>query len=162
MATFSYLYRLLLGLWLGAIVCFAAVVAPALFQALTPAQAGGVVRGIIPVLDRFALLAGPALLAISIGLEGLPRRRGAWLRGALLLAMTLCGGVSGGWVTPRLDSIRAQSGDRISALAAEDPLRQEFGRLHGGSTALMALELLAGLVALGLLPGVKRGSAQLA
>ena len=152
MRVISYFYRLILGVWLGGLVCFGAVVAPVLFRALSPAQAGSVVRGIIPVLDLGAMVGGPLLLALASALEGLPRRRASRVRAGLLLLMTGCAGASGLWVTPRLDSLRAQSGDRISALSVDDPVRREFGRLHGASTALMGLELLAGLVALGLLP----------
>jgi hypothetical protein len=141
----AYLWRLLLGVWIGALLCFGAVVAPALFRSLPRAEAGAVVRQVIPVLDIYGLLAGMALLALTFA--G-PQAGAAWARRGLLLAMiALCAG-SYFAVTPRLERLRQDAGGRISELPADHPARREFGRLHGVSTVLSGAVLLLGLVAL--------------
>ena len=145
----GYVHRLLLGIWIGALLCFGAVVAPALFQALTPAQAGSVVHLIFPKLDAFTVFAGFALLAIGAGVEGWPRGRAA-VRAGLLIAMTLLACTSALALTPRMASLRAQAGENISDLPKEHPVRQEFGRLHGVSSLVLLGELLLGLGALAL------------
>lgn len=144
-----YLYRLLLSLWLGALVAFGAVFAPALFRVLTPAQAGSVVRQVIPVLDAFALFAGPALIALALWREGRPRGRGA-VRVALLSVMAGLALASAAVVTPRMAELRTAAGDQLSKLPSDDPVRREFGRLHGVSTGLMLGQLLLGLGVLGI------------
>jgi hypothetical protein len=43
--------------------------------------------------------------------------------------------------------VRATIGPSIEALAPTDPLRREFGRLHGVSVALLGVAALAGAAA---------------
>ncbi|MFZ5472266.1 MAG: DUF4149 domain-containing protein [Myxococcota bacterium] len=141
MGVFRYLHQLVLGVWMGGLLCFGAVVAPALFRALTPAQAGAVVRQVIPALDVFGLFAAVGVLSLGLVYEGKPRGRSvlraAFLAGAFVLALA-----SAAVVTPRLAEIRREANDQVSALAPDDPLRREFGRLHGVSTGLMLGQLL--------------------
>jgi hypothetical protein len=153
-----YFYQLLLGLWLGAILCFGAVVAPALFRSLGPGQAGTVVRSIIPVLDGFALVAGPVLLVLAFLYEGRPRGV-RLIRALMICAMVLLAAVSSLAISPRMSSLRAEVGDRISELPKDDPIRKEFGRLHGVSTTLMLAELVLGLAAAAIFLRRKDGSA---
>ncbi len=141
---FRYLHRLLLGVWLGALLCFGAVVAPALFRALTPAQAGSVVHLVFPRLDAFTVFAGFALLALGAGVEGWPTGR-ARVRAALVVGMTALACASAFAVTPRMADLRAQAGSEMSSLPSEHPLRREFGRLHGVSSMVLLGELLLGL-----------------
>jgi hypothetical protein len=147
----SFLYRLLLGVWLGALLCFGAVVAPALFKVLAPGQAGSVVRQVIPVLDLYGLIAGVVLVAVSLAYEGRPRGKSA-VRLGLLAAMVIAVAISAFYVSPTMESLRESVGGEMSKLAPGDPVRRQFGALHGVSSVLMALELVLGLVALGLGP----------
>ncbi len=147
MPVLRYTHRLLLGLWLGALVCFAAVVAPALFAALSPAEAGAVVRRVIPRLDQLGVAAGATLIALSLVHDGRPKGRGL-VRVLLFAGMATLAATSLLWVTPAMEELRQQAGDKLSELAGEHPIRQKFGRLHGISTALMLLEVVLGLVAL--------------
>jgi hypothetical protein len=141
------LWRVLLGVWVGALLCFGAVVAPALFRTLPPAEAGSVVRQVIPALDRYGLVAGGALLALTFTW---PPGRGTWLRRGLLAVMIALCAASFFGVTPRMERLRQDAGGRISELAADHPARREFGRLHGVSTVLSGGVLLLGLLALAL------------
>jgi hypothetical protein len=53
-------------------------------------------------------------------------------------------------VVPRMNAIRAEASEPMSALVAEHPLRTEFGRLHGFSALLMLGQLVLGAAALGI------------
>jgi hypothetical protein len=155
---FRYLHRLLLGVWIGALLCFGAVIAPSLFQALTPAQAGSVVHLVFPKLDAFTVFAGFALLAMGIAVEGRPAGRGR-IRAGLVVAMTLLACTSAFAVTPRMAALRAQANPSMSDLPKEHPVRREFGRLHGVSSMLLLGEVLLGLGALAF-PLRRRGEAE--
>lgn len=144
-----YLWRLLLGAWVGALLCFGAVVAPALFRALPPADAGAVVRQVIPVLDAYGMIAAVALLAL--GAREVRDKR-AWLRSGLLTAMGLLAASSFFLITPRMEALREEAAGRISDLPSADPRRQAFGRLHGASSATSAAVLVLGLASLAFPP----------
>ncbi len=147
MELLRYLHRLLLGVWIGALLCFGAVVAPTLFRVLTPGEAGAVVRRVLPVLDTYGVIAGVALLVLAWVCEGPPRGR-ARLRAGLVGAMTIAALGSVLVISPRMAALRAQAADQVSELPPEHPVRREFGRLHGASSALSLAELLLGLAAL--------------
>jgi hypothetical protein len=48
----------------------------------------------------------------------------------------------------RIRNIRAKSPVPISELSREDPLRRQFGRLHGVSSLLLLMQVVAAGVAL--------------
>ncbi len=144
-----FAWRLLLGAWVGALLCFGALVAPALFRTLPPAQAGDVVRQVIPALDTYGMAAAVLLLALSYP-EGGGRR--TWIRRGLLAAMGALAAVSFLAITPRMEALHAEAGGRISDVPRTDPRRQEFGRLHGRSTAASVTVLVLGLAGLALPP----------
>ncbi|MBX5484349.1 MAG: DUF4149 domain-containing protein [Myxococcaceae bacterium] len=158
MGVVRYLFRLLVGVWVGGLLCFGAIVAPALFQVLTPEQAAHVVRRVLPAIDAYALVAGGLLLILAFVHDGVPRSWPQRIRAVLLIGMTACAALSAGWVTPEMDELRTRANDSISSLPREDPIRREFGKLHGVSSALALAELLAGLVVLALAPGPRRST----
>jgi hypothetical protein len=51
-------------------------------------------------------------------------------------------------VAPRIERVRADAGRPIDELAAGDPRRTAFGRLHGASVMLLGMAAVAGGVAL--------------
>jgi hypothetical protein len=144
-----FVWRLLLGAWVGALLCFGALVAPALFRTLSPAEAGDVVRQVIPALDTYGMVAALLLLALSYP-EGSDRR--TWIRRGLLIGMGALAAVSLLVITPRMEALHAEAGGRISDVPRTDPRRQQFGRLHGASNALFAGVLVLGLAGLALPP----------
>jgi len=144
-----YVWRLLLGAWVGALLCFGVVVAPALFRALPPVEAGLVVRQVIPALDVFGMAAAVALL--GLWMRG-ARDRKAWIARGLVAAMGSLAALSFLVITPRMEALRAAAGGQISELPAEDARRQEFGRLHGASSAASAAVLVLGIASLALPP----------
>jgi hypothetical protein len=151
MGPVQYLHNLLLGLWVGALVAFAAVFAPSLFQVLPSNEAAQVVRTVLPRLDLYALVAGPALVALGLYADFPPRGR-SLVRIALLAAMVGLATANLFMVGPRLESLRAQAQGQVSALPREHPTRRAFGRLHGVSTGLKLGELALGLLTLALVP----------
>jgi hypothetical protein len=100
------------------------------------------------ILARFHRLSW-ILGALLVGLLGLravlgPRPRRFGLRtwtAAAMLAMSL---VAGLWIAPRIDRLRASTSGPITNLPDGDASKIEFGRLHGASTALLMLTLIAG------------------
>ena len=91
-----------------------------------------------------ALLLSTLILMKVVG----PRPPGFGARLVLVSAMLGVSLVTGFWVDPQIASMRASVGVPISTLAPDDARRVRFGRLHGLSTALMAVTALGGAGAL--------------
>lgn len=138
---------LALGGWIGAIVYFAAVVTVGAF-ALLPNQdlAGAIVGYTIGGLHDFGIVAAVIYLLAAVLLRRSPKgfATPAAIGVELMLLATL---VSQEIVIPRMNVLRARMGS-VAATAATNPLRAQFGRLHGVSVDLEVAILLIGLVAL--------------
>jgi len=153
-----------LSLWLGAAVLFAAVVAPALFAALPDrASAGEVVGRVLPVLlwtgIAIAVVVGllealvqQAILTKNWNLRSQPpdlndvvHFSGYGIAGqragvGFLIALA-CG--YGLVLGQRIDRLRASIGGPVDALAATDPRRIDFGRMHALSVAALGVAMLS-------------------
>lgn len=150
MLTFAkYLHLLTLVTWLGSMIFFSLVAAPAIFKGFEKKQAGEIVGVLFPkyfLLEEIAAVVAIATLgfiATKIGFGG-----GVKV-GFILLA--LMGGLvfySGMVNGPRAREvkmeIRAAEGDE--AKVAE--LKKEFGKLHGVSVLVNMIILVMGLVLL--------------
>ena len=144
---------LTLVVWVGGLLVLGGVVAPAIFD-VTAARhvsdgrllAGALFGEILHRFDLVSYVAGTVLL-LTLAIRGIlgPRpRRFAW-RAALGLVMLATSLYSGLVVSRRIHQLQADIGVAPSSLAADDPRRLEFGRLHGLSTALELVPLLGGL-----------------
>lgn len=151
MRALPFLYRWVVGMWAGGLLAFGAVFAPALFEAMTPPEAGRIVRQVIPALDALGLVAVAIAVACALRLEGVGTR-GARSRLVVLALAAAMAGVSAGWLGPKMAQLRDDAGGEISSLSREHPVRREFGRLHGVSFALMLGEWLLASAALVLAP----------
>jgi hypothetical protein len=149
MAVRGYLYRLLLGAWVGALLCFGAVVAPALFHVLPSEQAGAIVRRVLPILNSYGV--GAALLLLFTTQSTTVNRR-VWIRMALLGALGMFAALSLFAVSPRMTKLRESAPTALSQLSPDDPIRHQYGIWHGVSSALAAGQLVLALVALGFEP----------
>lgn len=139
--------------WAGGLVALGAVVAPGLFDALASADAAGgremAGRLFGAVFADFQLMAWIAAgiavtsLALRAAIGPRPRRLAIrlWTIGAMVAASLVTRFVIG----PAIDDIRERTAGPVAALAAADPTRVLFGRLHGASTALMLLTVAGGL-----------------
>ena len=122
-----------LGLWVGAMVGFAFVVAPIVFHALGPStQFAGIIAGIINAIGTFGYACGAvALGATAILFRSQPRASTAIV---ILVALMLLGN----WY----------EGHAIVPLMAHTPLQTPgYVALHHRSSELYAGILLAGLAA---------------
>jgi len=133
----------ILGLWLGAMAFFSFVVAPAAFAVLPQQQlAGALVSRTLGALEIGGAVIGALLIAILL----LSRERDkAFLYELIALAlMTASMLVSHFVVSDRLHQVRVSLGE-IAQLAANDPARVEFGRLHQYSVWLMGFDILGAI-----------------
>lgn len=135
-----------LGSWVGSILYFGAIVAPAAFTVLTEDQAGALVGVTLGRLHLLGIIAGVIYLLVT-ALWG--RSAAALLRPAPLLVfvMLVLTFVSQFWVIATMDALRAQMGS-VAATPAGNTLRASFDRLHGLSVNLEMAVLVAGLIAL--------------
>lgn len=157
MPAVRYLYILALVIWLGGMIVVGAVVAPATFgvlQAWDP-ETGRVLAGQVfgEVLRRFHLVAYAAglILLITITVQRLigPKPRGYGIRAALIVVMLGVTMYSGLIVGPRIDALQRAGPGPVNRLAADDPRRQEFDRLHQLSERLLSAAAVGGLLLLG-------------
>jgi hypothetical protein len=141
----SFLLSLFLGVWVGGIVFFSFVVAPAVFFTL-PAQlaAGQIVSRCLAALHQIGLACGAIAFAATFLAE---LRRAKALR-TLLIVMIAATAASHFGITPQMQRIRDGVGGPIEALPSKDSGRAAFDRLHQFSVVLEGIVLIAGLGAL--------------
>ena len=135
-----------LGSWIGALLYFGAIVAPAAFSVLTPDQAGGLVGLTLGRLHLMGIVAGVIYLLVTAIWA---RSAAALLRPASLLViiMVVLTFISQYWVSGMMDALRGQMGS-VAATPATNQLRVSFDRLHRISVNLEMAVLAAGLLAL--------------
>ncbi|MDQ6823270.1 MAG: DUF4149 domain-containing protein [Candidatus Eremiobacteraeota bacterium] len=124
---------LALGLWVGAMVGFAFVIAPLVFHALGPTPAfAGIIAGAVVGIASFGFACGAAaLVATAVAFRTEPRT--SVLIGVLVLFMLLAS-----WYEIH----------SIVPLMAHTPLQTPaYAALHHRSSALYSGILLAGLIA---------------
>ena len=145
-ALVRFLQFFTLGTWVGSIIYFGAIVAPAAFAVLTQDQAGSLI-GL--TLGRLHLLGIAAGVVYLLGTALWERSAVALLRPASLLVvvMLVLTFVSQFWVMSTMDALRGQMGS-VAAAPPTDALRASFDRLHRISVNLEMAVLLAGVLAL--------------
>jgi uncharacterized membrane protein len=138
----KWLHLLALIVWVGAVVFFSFVVAPALFGAFPAVEAGRAVGALFPLYYRLGYVCGGVLVLTSVLL-----RRGAAARtwwgvnaglAGIMLAATLYAGVV---LLPRASALRPQIHDPTAPPAA----KEEFDRLHRLAVQLNGAVLLGGI-----------------
>ena len=153
MFALRYLYVVALVLWVGGLVVAGALVAPSVFgvlQGWNEAQ-GRVLAGQVfgEVLLRLTWLsyAMGAVMFITLTLHRLlgarPVKYG--IRVGIMALMLVMMMITGFYLIPQVDAIQAQVAGPVSALAATDPRRVEFDRLHGLSNILFSITAVGGL-----------------
>lgn len=153
MVLLRYLYVVALVLWVGGLIVAGALVAPSVFgvlQAWNPTE-GRVLAGQVfgEVLLRLTWLsyAMAVIMFVTLTLHRLlgarPVKYGVrvGIMGVMLLMML----ATGFYVIPQVNAIQAQVQGPVSALAATDPQRVEFDRLHGLSNILFSITAIGGL-----------------
>jgi hypothetical protein len=136
-----------LGAWLGSILFFGAIMAPAAFTLFSSEQAGNLVNLTLGRLHLAGMVCGVIyLIATAAG----ARTPAALLRPAalLVLVMIVLTFVSQFWVTGNMEALRAQAGGSLQSLPDGSAIRASFDRLHVLSVRLETGVLVAGLAAL--------------
>ncbi len=135
---------LLTALWGGGALLAVTTVAPAAFRVLpTRALAGALVGQVLPVL--FVAGIGVGVIALALTPRGAPRR--LWRRLGAAGTITGCA-VAQLVIGPRISSLRERIGPSVEALAATDPLRVAFGKLHALSVLSLGVAMIFALVTL--------------
>ena len=131
---------ILLSAWLGAAILVAAVVAPAAFRVLpSRTLAGALVGQVLPVI----FISGIIVAILAVVLEA--RVASGTLRITVttpFVAMIVACVVAQFVIGPKIESVRAAIGGAVDALAASDPRRIQFGKLHGFSVLWMGVAML--------------------
>jgi hypothetical protein len=150
---FHSVVYLSLAVWLGALIFFGAILAPLAFSQLPPlfgAQgvhaAGLIVGGSLVRLHWMGFLCGLIFLAIVIVARA--HYRTILPQVVLVLLMLLLTAYSQFSIIPRMDTARDSIGGNVDAVAADNPGRQIFDRLHQRSVHVEGLVLLCGIGAL--------------
>ncbi len=153
MVLLRYLYVVALVLWVGGLVSAGALVAPSVFGVLQAwnASEGRMLAGQVfgDVLLRLTWLSYAMAVVMFLTLT-LHRLLGArplkyGLRVGIMTVMLLLMMAIGFYTLPGVNAIQAQVTGPVSQLAAADPLRLEFERLHGLSNILFSITALGGL-----------------
>jgi Domain of unknown function (DUF4149) len=130
------------AVWAGAALLVITTVAPAAFRVMpTRALAGALVGQVLPVVFVAGLIAG--VLALVLTPRGAPR---ALFRRLASVGMIAGCGIAQMVIAPKIAALREQIGPNLEALAATDPLRVAFGRLHGFSVLWLGVAGVAALL----------------
>jgi hypothetical protein len=149
MNAIRYVFQLMLGAWLGALLCFAGVFAPKVFSTLGPTPTAiDIVIRTLRTLDVASLAVLIALVVLAFVYEGALTRAAA-LRAGLLGGAWVLAAVSLFVVTPRLTDVHRRAGGSAAVLPATHPIRPEYKQLHRATAGAMSAELLLGFVAAG-------------
>lgn len=149
MSFLRYLMLLSLIAWIGGLVFFAFVVAPAAFAVLpTRHLAGNVVGRTLGILHWMGLISGLVYLVSSLLYaqltKGMPQIFAG--RNVLIVLMLVLTLVSQFGIIPRMDTLRASMGE-IDSVPLDNPARVQFDALHVWSTRVESGVFLLGLVA---------------
>jgi len=137
-----------LVVWLGGLIFFAFVMAPAAFAVLpTRHLAGNMVGRTLGILHWMGIFSGLVFLASSILFSQLTRGAPHLFAGrnlviVLMLILTL---ISQFGIIPRMDSLRASMGE-IDSVPPNNAARLQFDALHLWSTRVESGVLILGLV----------------
>ncbi len=133
--------RFVHAIWLGSGLFLIAVAAPAAFRAAPNSTVAADLVGAMLMRWHYIALGAPLLLLF------LDWRRGRiYVLAIVFVAILLAAAQAAADL--RIRAIRAKSPVPITELSREDPLRRQFGRLHGISTLLLLMQVIAAGVAL--------------
>ena len=152
---FHSLVYLALGVWLGALVFFGAILAPIAFSQLPPLfpnpagglhAAGLIVGNSLVRLHWMGLICGLIFLVVLFLARA--HYRAVIPQAVLVVVMMALTGFSQFSIIPRMEIARASIGGNVDAVAANNPGRQIFDHLHQTSVHVEGLVLLCGIGAL--------------
>lgn len=144
-ASWLLLLGVLIGSSIGCHFFSATVVFDLVGEAVEDTSAAGTIAGgIFHSYHLFAVYTLPLLLAGWFWLRrGMPGR--GWLVAGLLIAAGILLATELLYITPRIHELREELGAQfgtVSEAPAGNPLRREFGRLHGVSMMRALIEMV--------------------
>ena len=152
---FHTLVFLSIGLWIGALVFFASILAPIAFTELPPLfanQAQGIHAAGVVVGDSLARLHwmgfGCGIVFLAATLFARRHYRSVIPQTVLIAAMLVFTAYSQFSIISRMNTARESVGGNIEAVALNNPGREIFDRLHRESVQIESVILLCGLGAL--------------
>ena len=141
-----FIYLLSVALWIGGMAFFSFMAAPSIFQVLPREEAGKVVADIFPKYYWQGILCGAIALATSVVLGMRERWNNLLIVRTILIGVMLVGVLySVVILQPKIQAVKSQI-TSFESLSPTDPLRLEFGRLHGRSFSVNAAVLLLGVI----------------
>lgn len=156
MATVARTLRLFaLILWIGGIVAFGAVFAPAAAHALNTQELGAVIGPALAKLHLIGILCGVVLL-LSLRMLG-KRAFQPLAQVVLVVAMVLLTLISNRFLLQPMEHTRQITNGYLSAFPPDAPIRRDFDNRHHWSTRVEGTILLCG-VALALLVAFEQDS----
>ena len=147
MKLLSDIRLLLLSIWLGSAVFFIAV-AQSAFAVLPQRElAGAMVSRTLAILNFGGLAIAIVLILTSfIGAKNI-NRYSAWIERFLLLVVGAACGIGQFVIGLWLSMLRSQMAKPIDEVAADDPLRLQFDKLHTWSEWVLLIAMIAGVIA---------------
>ena len=149
MTLLLFFMMLSLTVWLGGLIFFAFVVAPALFSILPSTHlAGLVVTRALTVLHWMGIVSGVVYIFSSIAYSRLTTGSAHpfALRHVLVSVMLILTCISQFAISPRMHALRTSVGE-IGSVPPDNPVRVQFNALHVWSTRLeMAVFFMALIV----------------
>lgn len=129
------------AIWLGSGLFLIAIAAPAAFRGAPNSTVAADVVGIMLSRWHYLALGAPLLLLV------LDWRRGRVVVLSVVFVAILLAAAQVA-TDLRIRSLRASSPVPIGQLSREDPVRRQFGRLHGVSSLLLLMQVIAAGLAL--------------
>lgn len=150
MSVLRFFMLLSMAIWVGGIIFFAFVVAPALFSILPTRHLSGlVVTRTLTLLHWIGVVCGGVFLILSVfeAYYTSGSYEATALRNVFVFAMIVVTLFSQIGVSTKMAALRAEMGD-IDTVAVTDPRRIAFNHLHRWSTSLEVVVLVFGLATL--------------
>ena len=139
--TTQVLTRFIHAFWLGSGAFLIAVAAPAAFRAAPNSGVAATIVGAMLTRWHYIALAAPLALLILDW-----RRARVQVLAIVFVAIVLAAAQA--IVDLRIRTIRAESAVPMSSLSRQDPVRRQFGMLHGVSSMLLLAQVIAAGAAL--------------
>ncbi|MBK5260142.1 MAG: hypothetical protein JJE51_11155 [Thermoanaerobaculia bacterium] len=149
--TTQVLTRFIHALWLGSGAFLMLIAAPAAFRAAPNSTAAANVVGAMLGRWHYLAIAAPLVLLILDW-----RRARTHVLVVVFIALLFAAAQIG--ADMRIRSIRQSSDVPISSLSRQDPLRRQFGMMHGISSLLLLAQVLCAGVALAMDNDAYRGA----
>jgi len=141
MATF--LYRLAIACWVGGTSLFTFVLAPTIFKSYNRDMAGGIVGVLFPGYFKWGLVCGVIAITTIFMSSAVKHKK---IAAVIILVMLAITSVQAFVIEPKAAELK-KAIPSFETTPIDDPLRVQFGKLHGVSV-VSNLAVIGGGIAL--------------